>query len=108
MALEYKKSNNPTDCSKPNGETVSLAASEVVQLRFPREPFRRRELRAAMSAPRNDCDVILAPAETRRLLGVCIELIDICSKVTGKIDPAVGTLIAYARDEAIAAFETSS
>jgi hypothetical protein len=46
--------------------------------------------------------------EARRLLGVCIELIDLCSKLTGKIDPAAGTLIAHARDEAIFdAFEIS-
>ena len=53
------------------------------------------------SNPRNE-EVTLTASEARRLIGLCIELIDICSKVTGKIDPAVGTVIAFARDEALA------
>ena len=46
--------------------------------------------------------VTLTPSEACRLLGICIELIDLCAKVTGKIDPAVGSVVEYARDEAIA------
>jgi len=46
--------------------------------------------------------VILTASEARRLLGICIELIDLCARVTGKIDPSVGSVVEYVRDEAIA------
>ena len=46
--------------------------------------------------------VALTTSETSRLLKICIELIDLCAKVTGKIDPAVGSVVENARDEAIA------
>jgi hypothetical protein len=45
-------------------------------------------------------DVSLTPCESHQLLGICIELITLCSKVTGKFDPSMGTMIAFARDEA--------
>ena len=47
-------------------------------------------------------DVTMTASEARRLIGICIELIDLCSRVTGKIDPAVGSIVGYARDEALA------
>lgn len=47
-------------------------------------------------------DVTLTASEACRLIGICIELIDLCSRVTGKIDPAVGSIVGYARDEALA------
>lgn len=46
-------------------------------------------------------DVELTPSEAGRLIAICIDLIDLCAKVTGKIDPAVGTIVGYARDEAL-------
>ena len=46
-------------------------------------------------------EVRLTASESHRLLSICIELIGICSKVTGKFDPAMGAMIAYARDEAL-------
>jgi hypothetical protein len=45
-------------------------------------------------------DLRLTGAEASQLLGICIELIDLCAKVTGKIDPAVAAIVGYARDEA--------
>jgi hypothetical protein len=45
-------------------------------------------------------DVTLTAAEACRLAGICVELIDLCAKVTGKIDPAIGSIVDYARDEA--------
>jgi hypothetical protein len=36
-------------------------------------------------------------------MAICIDLIDRCAKVTGKIDPAVGSIVDYARDEALSA-----
>jgi hypothetical protein len=44
-------------------------------------------------------DVSLTPSDARRLIGICVDLIDLCAKVTGKIDPAVASMLAYARDE---------
>jgi len=46
-------------------------------------------------------ETTLTGSEACRLLGICIELIDLCAKITGKIDPAVGSVMEYARDEAI-------
>jgi len=34
-------------------------------------------------------DVGLTAADACRLVAICIDLIDLCAKVTGKIDPAV-------------------
>jgi hypothetical protein len=46
-------------------------------------------------------DVSLTPSEVCRLVAICIDLIDLCAKVTGKIDPALASIVAYARDEAL-------
>ena len=36
-------------------------------------------------------------------MAICVDLIDLCAKVTGKIDPALGAIVGYARDEALSA-----
>jgi len=46
-------------------------------------------------------DVSLTPSEMCRLMAICIDLIDLCAKVTGKVDPALASIVAYARDEAL-------
>jgi hypothetical protein len=46
-------------------------------------------------------DIGLTPSEASRLLAICVDLIDLCAKVTGRIDPAVGSVVSYARDEAL-------
>ena len=46
-------------------------------------------------------EVRLTASESQRLLSICVELIGLCSKITGKFDPAMGAMIAYARDEAL-------
>jgi hypothetical protein len=46
-------------------------------------------------------EISLTPAEAGRLIAICIDLIDLCAKVTGKIDPAVASIVGYARDEAL-------
>jgi hypothetical protein len=51
----------------------------------------------------NGGDVGLTHSEACRLMAICIDLIDLCAKVTGKIDPAVGSIVDYARDEALSA-----
>jgi hypothetical protein len=57
----------------------------------------------------NGGDVGLTPSDASRLIAICIDLIDLCAKVTGKIDPAVASIVSYARDEALSeALETGS
>jgi hypothetical protein len=56
--------------------------------------------RTAKSATRDE-EATLTACEAQRLIGICAELLDLCSKVTGQIDPAVGQMIAFARDEAL-------
>ncbi|HTR12184.1 MAG TPA: hypothetical protein VMI72_02740 [Roseiarcus sp.] len=34
-------------------------------------------------------------------MAICVELVDLCSKVTARVDPAVGAMVAYAREEAL-------
>jgi hypothetical protein len=46
-------------------------------------------------------DVSLTPSESHQLLGICVELISLCSKITGKFDPSMGAMVAFARDEAL-------
>lgn len=46
-------------------------------------------------------DVGLTPSEACRLMAICIDLIDLCAKVTGKIDPELASIVSYARDEAL-------
>jgi hypothetical protein len=48
-------------------------------------------------------EVGLTHSEACRLMAICIDLIDLCAKVTGKIDPALGSIVDYARDEALSA-----
>ena len=46
-------------------------------------------------------DIRLTPSDACRLIAICIDLIDLCARVTGKIDPALASIVAYARDEAL-------
>jgi hypothetical protein len=41
----------------------------------------------------------LTVPEVLRLIGLCVELVDLCARVTGRLDPELSTLIACARDE---------
>jgi hypothetical protein len=41
----------------------------------------------------------LTVPEVLRLIGLCIELVDLCASVTGTLDPELSKLIACARDE---------
>jgi hypothetical protein len=50
---------------------------------------------------RRSAERTLTSFEAQRLVGICVELLDLCSKVTGQIDPALGKLIAFAHDEAL-------
>jgi hypothetical protein len=48
-------------------------------------------------------EVGLTHSEACRLMAICVDLIDLCAKVTGKIDPGLGSIVSYARDEALSA-----
>jgi hypothetical protein len=41
----------------------------------------------------------LSACEARRLYGICVELLELCSHVSGRIDPQAGWMVAHARDE---------
>ena len=41
----------------------------------------------------------LSERDVRLLLILCAELVNFCAKVTGQIDPAVGRMLAYVRDD---------
>ena len=41
----------------------------------------------------------LSIQDTRLLLSMCTELVNLCVKLTGKIDPAAAAMLTYVRDE---------
>ena len=59
----------------------------------------RKSVGAEPSNPQIDT-VDLTAAEVRNLIRICIEFVNLCARVTGKFDPAVGTMIGYACDQA--------
>jgi hypothetical protein len=46
-------------------------------------------------------DATLTVSDAFRLIGICIELIDLCSRVSWKNDPGVESIFRYARDEVL-------
>ena len=44
----------------------------------------------------------LSKQDTRLLLVMCAELVNLCARLTGKIDPAAGAMLAYVRDDIVA------
>lgn len=44
----------------------------------------------------------LSKQDTRLLLSVCTELVNLCAKLTGRIDPAAAAMLAYVRDDIVA------
>ena len=43
----------------------------------------------------------LSKQDIRLLLSTCTELVNMCAKLTGKIDPAAAAMLAYVRDDII-------
>jgi hypothetical protein len=41
----------------------------------------------------------LSKQDVRLLLVMCTELVNLCSRLTGKIDPAAAAMLAYVRDD---------
>jgi hypothetical protein len=58
-------------------------------------------VRAAKKAETDAEQSQLSRQEVRLLLVVCTELVTLCVKLTGKIDPAAVAMLAYVRDEMV-------
>jgi hypothetical protein len=43
----------------------------------------------------------LSKQDLRLLLVMCTELVNLCAKLTGKIDPAAAAMLAYVRDDIV-------
>jgi hypothetical protein len=43
----------------------------------------------------------LSKQDVRLLLVMCTELVNLCAKLTGKIDPAAAAMLSYVRDDII-------
>jgi hypothetical protein len=43
----------------------------------------------------------LSKQDTRLLLVMCMELINLCARLTGKIDPTAAAMLAYVRDDIV-------
>jgi hypothetical protein len=41
----------------------------------------------------------LSATEARALMTICVELLDFCARVSGKIDPTAAMMVTWARDE---------
>jgi hypothetical protein len=41
----------------------------------------------------------LSKQDVRLLLIICADLVNLCAKLTGKIDPAAAAMLAYVRDD---------
>ena len=43
----------------------------------------------------------LSKQDVRLLLVMCAELVNLCARLTGKIDPAAAAMLAYVRDDIV-------
>ena len=41
----------------------------------------------------------LSKQDLHRMLVLCTDLVNLCAKITGKIDPAAAAMLAYVRDD---------
>ena len=60
---------------------------------------------AAQVSKRSDTDTEksqLSKQDIRLMLVMCTELVNLCARLTGKIDPAAGAMLAYVRDDIVA------
>ena len=50
--------------------------------------------------PESDTDKSqLSKQDVRLMIVMCTELVNLCAKLTGKIDPAAAAMLAYVRDD---------
>jgi hypothetical protein len=60
---------------------------------------------AAQVSKKSDADTEksqLSKQDTRLLLVVCTELVNLCAKLTRKIDPAAAAMLTYVKDDIVA------
>jgi len=59
----------------------------------------------ALASKKSDTDTEkseLSKQDIRLMLVLCTELVNLCARLTGKIDPAAGAMLAYVRDDIVA------
>jgi hypothetical protein len=44
----------------------------------------------------------MSKQDIRLMLVLCADLVNLCARLTGKIDPAAGAMLAYVRDDIVA------
>ena len=59
----------------------------------------KKSVAALIDTRRPVGELNLSACEARRLYGICVELLELCSHVSGRIDPQAGWMVAHARDE---------
>jgi hypothetical protein len=47
----------------------------------------------------------LSKQDMRVILAICAELVDLCARLTGKIDPTSAAMLSYVRDEIVSESE---
>ena len=60
---------------------------------------------AAQVSKKSDIDTeksLLSKQDIRLMLVVCTELVNLCAKLTRKIDPAAAAMLTYVRDDIVA------
>jgi hypothetical protein len=63
------------------------------------EPVSAEESQHKRVAPQESEELRLSAAETRALMTICVEMLDFCARVSGKIDPTAALMVTWARDE---------
>jgi hypothetical protein len=59
--------------------------------------------RAQGSGTESPNELRVTHEEMKRLFATCVDLLTICARISGRLDPAIGAMVAYARDELLEA-----
>jgi hypothetical protein len=73
--------------------------SKAAKLAKNPEPASAEESHHERVASQEFEELRLSAAETRALMTICVELLDFCTRVSGKIDPTAALMVTWARDE---------
>jgi hypothetical protein len=60
---------------------------------------KKRALESEQQPKTHVGELNLSACEARRLYSICVELLELCTHVSGRIDPEAGYMVAHARDE---------
>jgi hypothetical protein len=117
MAGTSRSATGPTEADESAGSVVHvLPSTHMLLVNTPQRQqpdsygmTLMREGRLARKAKKEEADINapqpiigelrLSACETRRLMSICVELLELCCHVSGRIDPAAGWMVAHARDE---------